>query len=89
MIRKTCHFSGRVQGVGFRFTTQSLARNFAVAGYVQNLSDGRVKLVVEAEEAEIARFLDELHRELGRYVRDVAELVETATGEFNAFSVRL
>ena len=47
--RRRVVFSGRVQGVGFRFTCQSLARGFDVAGYVRNLADGRVELVAEGE----------------------------------------
>lgn len=47
MIRKTVHYTGRVQGVGFRATTANLARRFDVAGYVQNLRDGRVRLDVQ------------------------------------------
>ena len=41
------YFSGHVQGVGFRYTTRSVASRFAVTGYVRNLPDGRVELVAE------------------------------------------
>ena len=44
MIRKVVIYSGRVQGVGFRYTTANLAKRFDVAGYVQNLDDGKVRL---------------------------------------------
>lgn len=47
MIRKVVLYTGRVQGVGFRYTTANLAERFAVAGYVQNLRDGRVRLDVQ------------------------------------------
>jgi len=49
MIRKVIYYSGRVQGVGFRYTTANLAKRFEVAGYVQNLDDGRVRLDVQGE----------------------------------------
>ena len=39
MIRKVVFYSGRVQGVGFRYTTANLAKRFHVAGYVQNLDE--------------------------------------------------
>ena len=45
--RRIVHYTGRVQGVGFRFTTCRLAESFAVAGRVKNLPDGRVRVVVE------------------------------------------
>jgi acylphosphatase len=65
-------YSGRVQGVGFRFTSERLAREFDVAGHVRNLPDGRVELVAEGDPAEIDAFLQTIHNALGRYIRDVA-----------------
>jgi len=51
------YFSGRVQGVGFRFTCRQIAKGFSVTGYVKNLDDGRVEMMVEGERAEIEEFL--------------------------------
>ena len=39
------NFSGHVQGVGFRYQTEAISRNFNVQGYVQNMPDGTVDLV--------------------------------------------
>lgn len=52
------YFSGRVQGVGFRYKTEELARAFKVNGWVKNLDDGRVELVLEGDSAEVLRLLD-------------------------------
>ena len=49
MIRNTVHYTGHVQGVGFRYTTTTIAGKHNVAGYVQNLPDGRVRLVAEGK----------------------------------------
>lgn len=86
--RKEVYYSGHVQGVGFRYLTQQIARDFDVTGFVKNLSDGRVKLVVEAEPTEMIRFLHEIGHRLGEYIRDekVAELAPS--GEFTGFSIR-
>ena len=40
-------YTGHVQGVGFRYTVRSLARRYPVKGYVKNLPDGSVELVVQ------------------------------------------
>ena len=51
--RRAVYYTGRVQGVGFRFTARSLAQSFAVTGMVQNLSDGRVLVIAEGTSAEL------------------------------------
>ena len=53
-------FHGRVQGVGFRWTTAQIAKDFEVVGSVRNLSDGTVELIVQATETEIRRFVEEV-----------------------------
>ena len=50
-------FQGRVQGVGFRYTVDRLARHFNVTGYVRNLSNGDVELIAEGEEVVLQDFL--------------------------------
>ncbi len=45
--RRRVFYSGRVQGVGFRFISQGLARDFQVSGSVRNLADGRVELLAQ------------------------------------------
>jgi len=87
MIRKTVHFSGQVQGVGFRYTTQAIARDFAVTGYVKNLSDGRVKVEVEGDEAEIDRFVERIRDQMGAYIRNSDTTTAPAMGAFADFRV--
>ena len=57
MKRMTVIFIGRVQGVGFRYTVDRIARHFEVTGYVRNLSDSNVELVAEGEETVLKDFL--------------------------------
>ena len=52
MSAKRIFFSGRVQGVGFRFATKRIANGFDVCGWVKNLADGRVELHAQSSETE-------------------------------------
>jgi acylphosphatase len=49
-------YSGRVQGVGFRYTVRRLASGFEVTGAVRNLPDGRVELLAEGSQDELDAF---------------------------------
>jgi acylphosphatase len=60
MIGRHVFYEGRVQGVGFRWTVKDLARGFDVTGWVKNLPDGRVELLVCGEAAEVEAFLHEI-----------------------------
>jgi len=42
-------FSGRVQGVGFRFTLTMIARELKITGWVKNLSNGSVEAQAQGE----------------------------------------
>ena len=86
--RREILFDGRVQGVGFRYTTRNIAERFNVTGYVQNLPDGRVKLVVEGQQMEAERFIAAVLAEMASYIRGQQETKTVATGEFDAFEVR-
>jgi acylphosphatase len=86
--RREVHFSGRVQGVGFRYTTRAIAARFEVTGFVQNLNDGRVLLVVEGDGETIGRFIDAVEAEMGRWISDARARVLPASREFSCFEVR-
>ncbi|MCA9175193.1 MAG: acylphosphatase [Planctomycetales bacterium] len=70
MERRTVVFSGHVQGVGFRFTTNRIAAGFQVTGYVRNLSNGTVELVAEGQIEELDAFLAEVNHRMEGFVRD-------------------
>lgn len=70
---RTIHFSGRVQGVGFRATAVDLSRGLNLAGTVRNLPDGRVELVVEGSPGDIDRLLKRIHEHFGGYIRKVEQ----------------
>lgn len=81
-------FSGRVQGVGFRFQTDRIARNFDVKGYVQNLADGTVELVAEGEKQELLGLLDAIRTRMDGNIRESTESWCSASGQFDCFGIR-
>src|SRR5262245_10991829 len=87
MICKRVHYSGRVQGVGFRYTAQALASGFAVAGYVRNLPDGRVELVAEGDVGQVNGFLAAVARRMAGYIDAAAATDEPPRGA-NGFRIR-
>jgi len=86
--RSTVYYTGHVQGVGFRYTTHSIARNHEVTGYVRNLPDGRVELVVEGAPHETDTFLEAIRDRLTNHIRDERHDIGPATGEFTTFEIR-
>jgi acylphosphatase len=86
--RMQVFFSGMVQGVGFRFTAERLARRFPVTGFVRNLEDGRVEVTAEGEETSLAEFLTAI-RESGmkNYIRDVEAHWSESQNCFSRFSI--
>jgi len=80
-------YSGRVQGVGFRYTAQRIAQQHAVTGYVKNLRDGRVELLVEGAREEIERLLKEIAAAMEGNIESVDAQIMSATGRFRAFEV--
>jgi acylphosphatase len=86
--RREVYFSGRVQGVGFRYTTRDIASRFPVVGFVQNLSDGRVLLVVEGQTTAVDRFLAAIADEMNRFISDSQVRVLACAGEFSTFEIK-
>ena len=86
--RREILFSGNVQGVGFRFTTRSIAANYEVVGFVCNLADGRVQLCVEGMTRELDRFQADLAERMASYIQDMPVDVRPGTHEFGRFEIR-
>jgi len=87
MIRKHVYYRGIVQGVGFRYATIRLAANYTVTGFVRNMMDGRVEVVVEGKPKEIDCFLADLAAEMRRYIRDTQVQDAPYTSEFDSFDI--
>lgn len=86
--RMTVHFSGHVQGVGFRYSVLQVAKGFEVGGYVKNLSDGRVELVAEGSRDEIEPFLAAIQERMSGYIRNVERADESGPRQHRGFTIR-
>ena len=82
LVRVHVHYSGRVQGVGFRYTVKSLVPGYDVLGIIRNLTDGRVELVAEGERAELEAFLQAI-RDSGLRRNILDEEIELGEGQDN------
>ena len=81
-------FSGRVQGVGFRYTVKQTALGYEVTGWVKNLADGRVELLVEGERRELEAFQAAIPEAgLRRFIRETQSDWSDGTGEFRGFEI--
>jgi acylphosphatase len=81
--------SGRVQGVGFRFSAYDEAKELALAGFVRNLHSGEVEIVAEGRHNRLTMLAAWAH--LGppsAHVTEVREEWLDFTGEFTEFRIR-
>jgi acylphosphatase len=81
-------FSGRVQGVGFRYTALQVAREFEVAGFVCNLPDGRVQLEAEGRAEEVAAFVTALEERMHGYIRKTERSARVRVPQFSGFGIK-
>lgn len=86
--RRTCYFTGRVQGVGFRYTVKNVALQYNVHGFVKNLPDGRVELVMEGPDPDMDRLVEDVNQRMNGFIKKVDAVEDPATGEFQHFQIR-
>lgn len=80
---------GRVQGVGFRDSTQQEAVDLQLTGWVRNQSDGTVHVVAEGEREQLDLLVAFLGRGPSVARVDSVDLDwQEATGEFARFDIR-
>ena len=89
MLRYTVHFAGHVQGVFFRATAQRCAAGRDVAGYVQNLPDGRVLMVAEGTREALNALVADIQQAKRGNIDETMVDESPATGEFGEPGVGL
>lgn len=81
-------YSGRVQGVGFRYTVKSVATGFEVTGTIRNLSDGRVELLAEGMKDELEALRQAIRDSgLGHLIDKEQVAWSDAKNEFKGFEI--
>ncbi|MGQ9552399.1 MAG: acylphosphatase, partial [Candidatus Bathycorpusculaceae bacterium] len=90
MIRARIIAEGDVQKVGFRDLVQKVARRLGVKGYVENLRDGNVQILCEAEESILEGFIQGINVKEDFINVESVRVVEKceATGEFEFFEIK-
>lgn len=86
MVCKKVTYTGRVQGVGFRYQSTYLAQFFKIRGYVKNLATGDVELVCEGEEDQVEEFLSQVATHLKRYIKEI-NAVEVESQNYTSFKI--
>ncbi len=82
--------SGRVQGVGFRFFTQSTAVKLKITGWVKNLSNGDVEIYAEGNEETLKNFILIIKKgpPLSRVLNIEEVWSDIPEREFNSFTIK-
>ena len=81
-------FSGKVQGVGFRWTTERIAARLFLRGFVCNLPDGRVETVVAGSAVSFQQLVEKLQERFGLGLTDVQRQTLEPAHEFTEFVIR-
>lgn len=86
ICKRVC-YRGTVQGVGFRMNTKRIAERFAVTGYVRNLPNAQVEVVVAGEADEVERFLAAVAARMVSYIQGHT-IEDSSEPSFTTFEVR-
>lgn len=78
---------GRVQGIGFRYFVQRIAEEEGVCGYVRNLPDSSVEIVVETNGKTFEHFLERVKKEHPYAVIRETEIIQEAVNNYKNFHI--
>lgn len=86
--QSTIHFTGHVQGVGFRYAVLQIAKGYEVTGLVRNLVDGRVQLIAEGNETEVEHFVAMVGERMAGYIRSVERTDTNTVRQYRGFAIQ-
>lgn len=90
-MKKQAHlyYSGKVQGIGFRYTAREIADSLNISGWVRNSPDGKVEILAEGEMKDLENFLAQITLRLQRYISAQNVQWQEPCGAFQDFQVLL
>lgn len=80
-------YSGMVQGVGFRYTIEQFASALNLTGWVKNLPDGRVEIVVEGNSEDIEKLTNQVDGRFAGYIKEKKVSFSSVQGKFKNFQI--
>ena len=86
-VAKQIIFKGRVQGVGFRYTTQRAVSRYDLTGYVRNLPDGSVEALMQGTGPNIQACLNDLQNTFGGYLREINTTDKPVNPRYHDFRI--
>jgi acylphosphatase len=84
---ETVFFTGRVQGVGFRYSTLQVAKGFEITGFVKNLPDGRVQLEAQGRREEVCAFVKAIEESMHGYIRKTERVTRENAPRYLGFQI--
>ncbi len=87
MTAKRIVFTGRVQGVGFRYTAHSIASRSRLTGFVRNLPDGDVEMLVQGQTEIIDDCLEQIKDAFADCIRDIQADEVEYNEKYNDFRI--
>ena len=87
MVRRRVLITGRVQGVGFRFSAEAQATRLGVAGRATNRPDGSLEVEIEGDDDAVAQMLEWLHHGPPSARVDHVEVTDLAPGGATGFEI--
>ncbi|MBQ2309795.1 MAG: acylphosphatase [Erysipelotrichales bacterium] len=89
MIREHWRVEGTVQGVGFRWGMQQLAKHYHITGWVKNLYNGDVEAEVQGTKEAIAKLEEDLRKGRYYYIDRIVRMRIPAENHESSFRVEL
>ena len=88
-VRIRILIEGRLQAMNFRFRAQQQANKFGLTGFVRGLSDGRIEIEAQGDQADVDKLLTWCQEEpQSSQIRSILYRYDEADEHYGSFEVR-